>query len=265
MHGAIRAIPRAGVVDTWICVNRMDAPYQKVKLAPESLAGIDAFRDLALNARAEILDLCEGRLYEKNHEILRYGETRQDVFFIISGHVSATMYTPSGRQITFQVLGPGSMFGELAAIDETARVASVVAIDDVFLARISGPQFMEVLTRNPSLARATLARLAGLIRFLCNRVYELHALPVRQRVQCEILRLVVTEGRPDTPNTAVVTSPPTHEDIASRVGTQRETVSREMAHLSRMGIVEKRARELRIVDLDALRAIVDGAETQETS
>ena len=260
----MRASPGSGVAETRNCGNRMDAPYQKMKLTPESLTGIDAIRDLLMDARAEILGLCEGRLYEKHHEILRYGETRQDVYFIISGHVSATMYTPAGRQITFQVLGPGSMFGELAAIDETARVASVVAIDDVFLARMSGPQFMEVLTRNPSLARATLARLAGLIRFLCNRVYELHALPVRQRVQCEILRLVVTEGRPDTPNTAVVTSPPTHEDIASRVGTQRETVSRELAHLSRLGIIEKRSKELRVVDLDALRTMIDGAVPQDT-
>jgi CRP-like cAMP-binding protein len=235
----------------------MDAPYRKTKLAPESLAGIEAFRDLTQAGRAEILNLCEGRVYAKDREILRYGDARQDVFFILSGHVSATMYAPSGRQITFQILAPGGMFGELAAIDEAARVASVVAIEEVFLARMSGAQFMDALTRNPSLAKATFARLTALIRFLCNRVYELHALPVPQRIQSEILRLAEAEGRLETPNTAVVQTPPTHSEIASRVGTHREAVSRELTKLARMGVVEKRRGELRISDLRSLRSLLE--------
>jgi len=50
----------------------------------------------------------------------------------------------------------------------------------------------------------------------------------------------------------VLSPAPTHEEIASRVSTHREAVTRELAWLEAQGVVEKAGRTLKITDLERL-------------
>jgi hypothetical protein len=49
---------------------------------------------------------------------------------------------------------------------------------------------------------------------------------------------------------------PTHSEIASRTSTHREAVSRELNRLSRLGIIERRGRNLVVKDIDRLTTMV---------
>jgi len=52
---------------------------------------------------------------------------------------------------------------------------------------------------------------------------------------------------------------PTHVEIASRVSTHREAVTRELARLARIGIIERRRGTLLIKNVDRLAAMVRDA------
>ena len=100
-----------------------------------------------------------------------------------------------------------------------------------------------------------LRRLTRLVRALSERVVELSTLTVRRRIQVELLRLA-RETAPGQ-KCAVIFPAPTHAELASRVSTHREAVTRGLGELARAGIVEKRSGTLVIRDVEALAAMVD--------
>jgi Mn-dependent DtxR family transcriptional regulator len=60
-------------------------------------------------------------------------------------------------------------------------------------------------------------------------------------------------------NAARIVPAPTHVEIASRVSTHREAVTRELSRLSRMGLIERRGGTLAVKDLDRLAKMVHEA------
>jgi hypothetical protein len=91
-----------------------------------------------------------------------------------------------------------------------------------------------------SLSAATLRRLTRIIRSHQQRVVEFSTLPVRSRIHTELLRLArLSPPGPDR-TSAVVSPAPTHAEIASRISTHREAVTRELNELARAKLVENR-------------------------
>jgi hypothetical protein len=114
-----------------------------------------------------------------------------------------------------------------------------------------------LLRSEPALAQALLPRLTRIIRTLTTRVYEFSTLAVNNRIQAELLRLAGLE--PKNGNSARIVPAPTHVEIASRVSTHREAVTRELARLARIGIIERRRGTLLIKNIDRLAAMVRDA------
>lgn len=182
--------------------------------------------------------------------ILDTGSESTEVYLILSGHVHVTLFAPSGREVSIRDIGAGELFGELAAIDGGARSATVVAATHGRLAIVSARDFRQVIGENSEFALWLLERFAAQVRALTERVFELSALPVRGRLQCELLRLAV--GLPQTGNEIVIEPAPTHAEFANRIGSQREVVTRELAYLSDHQILRLDRRKITVLDLHRL-------------
>jgi CRP-like cAMP-binding protein len=149
------------------------------------------------------------------------------------------------------------MFGEYAAIDGVPRSAGIEARTRCLIASLSGVAFREVLQSEPSVTQALLRHLVGKIRTLTTRVYEFSALAVNNRIQAEVLRLARLAPRQG--KTALIEPTPTHAEIASRVSTHREAVTRELNRMSRIGLVQRQGGGLLVKDIDRLAAMVHEA------
>jgi CRP-like cAMP-binding protein len=189
--------------------------------------------------------------------ILDYGVGGTEVYVILEGHVQAELYSPNGREVILGTLGPGAIFGEVAAIDEAPRSATVVATSDGRLARIEGAAFREAVLGDPAAAEWLARQLMARIRGLTERIFEMNTLAVRDRLHCELLRLSLSAGIEG--NRAVIDDVPTHGQLAARIGTHREGVTRELQHLVREGIVAQTRRRLTVNDVRALAQIVRAA------
>jgi CRP-like cAMP-binding protein len=117
-----------------------------------------------------------------------------------------------------------------------------------------GSTFRELLDSEPGLAQALLPRLVKTIRALTTRVYEFSTLAVNNRIQAELLRLASLA--PKEGKGARLKPAPTHAEIASRVSTHREAVTRELNRLSRIGLIERQTGTLIVCDLDRLAAML---------
>ena len=74
------------------------------------------------------------------------------------------------------------MFGELSAIDEKPRSATVVALSDTLIVRLPATKFWEILQRHPQVCAIALRNLTDLIRLLCERVVEFSTLGAANRL-----------------------------------------------------------------------------------
>ena len=101
---------------------------------------------------------------------------------------------------------------------------------------------------------ALLNQFVSKIRMLTTRVYEFSALAVANRIQAELLRLANLAAQDG--NCATIASPPTHSEIASRISTHREAVTRELNRLARLGLIERKGTSMVVKDVRRLAAMV---------
>jgi CRP/FNR family transcriptional regulator, cyclic AMP receptor protein len=172
----------------------------------------------------------------------------RDVYFIMTGRLRGVLHGVR-QDLTFNNMEAGSFFGEMSAFDGAPRAVSVFAVNDSLVARMPCTVFIEALFTHRPLGEAVVAALIARVRELAVRVGELGALDVRSRVHAELLRL----ARPDreNPKRAIIHAPPNQSELASRINTRRETVSREINAMEREGLIERRRGA--IVINDALR------------
>ena len=192
--------------------------------------------------------------YRAGQQIIGHLDESTDVCLVIEGKVRVTVYSPAGKDVTFRDVEAGDCFGELAAIDGLPRSATVAALTDVLIAYMSAGIFWEILRTHSDVAALVLKKLASLVRSLSERVFEFSALAVRNRVHAELLRLARHHMIDE--NTAMIRPAPTHADLASRISTHREAVTRELNSLSKDGLVERQDGALTIHDVKRLARLV---------
>ncbi len=234
----------------------MTAPPPSIPaVAPESLRGLTLFRDLDDGDLEDVAGRLSNARYRRGEEIFGQFEQDDGVYFILAGSVRITVFSAAGKEVTFRDLKPGEMFGELAAIDGEPRSANAIAKSESQVARISAARFWDLLREQPKVNAATLTYLCGLVRDLSARVYQFSAYAVSNRIHAEILRLAML-GEPSG-NEASIAPAPTHAEIASRVNTHREAVTREISRLAGDGVVDRAPGTLIVRDLAALKRLAE--------
>ena len=225
----------------------------------ETLAKISLFRSLDSASIRRLDTQCIWRRASPNVWIIDYEDQSTDVYFVVSGTVQVKLRSISGREALLRQINAGEFFGELAAIDGRPRSSGIVAITEVTVARMPASVFRSALHAYPDVCDQVLQLLAGQVRVLANRVNEFTTLDVRYRIYAELLRLSRPEaGKADS---AVVSPPPVHAEIAARVSTRRESVARELKALERAGLIERRRGALVLTDTLALRKLIEEAST----
>lgn len=197
---------------------------------------------------------CRWRRYEAGQRVITREALDHDVYLIVSGKVRVTAFSASGRQVTFRDTQAGDWFGDLAAIDGRARSADVEALAESVLASMNPTVFRRLIHDHPPVCDRVLDRLAGLVRDLSERVFEFSTLGVPNRVHAEILRLAREAGIRG--NVARIEPPPKHSDIAGKVSTYREQVTRELTAMAKQGLLQRDNKVLIVPDVARLEEIV---------
>ena len=186
---------------------------------------------------ATLQQQCAVRRYAENELIIDFGDEDNDVYFVVEGRARVLYRAATGKEVILAEVTGGQFFGELAAIDGQPRSANVTALQSSQLCIMPGGVFRDLVLDVPDLGRGLLVLLAGRVRALNTRLAEHAFLNAAQRLYAELIRL--SRPRADGSGMLVVSPPPFQHDLAARIGTRRESVSRELANLARDGLVEK--------------------------
>ncbi len=218
------------------------------------LRSVEMFAQMSTSRLEELAPQFAWKRVAAGQHLVSRDALDREVHLIIGGRVRVTMSTASGRQITYKDLGPGSAVGVLAAIDGAGRATDVITLDDTLVASMGEALFHRLLGESPAVADWMLKSLVRMVRELSDRVYEVSALGVQNRVHAEMLRLVKEAGVTD--NRAMLDPAPTHVDIAARVSTYREQVTREISAMVKEGLVLRSGHTLVVPDVGRLERIV---------
>ena len=223
------------------------------KHSKDALRAVAYFKSLDDAAFAEVAQHCAIREYAAQELIIGHNDETFDVLFLLEGLARVSIYSADGQRVSFRDIATGTIFGELSAIDGQPRSASVEAIEPCVAAVMRRPQFLAAMANHPAFTMAVATHLTRQIRVLTTRVFEFSTMAVRQRVGAELLRLA--EGVAQGKAHALMSPAPTHAEIASRISTHREAVTREFAWLEAQGFIVKEGRALKVPSLEKLRGL----------
>lgn len=207
------------------------------------LRRVSIFADLEEEALASIARLMSERRFPKESVIVGQEDLGDSLFVVSRGKVKVVLYGRSGREVILSIFKAGDFFGEMSLLDNQPRSANVIALEDSTLLTLERKTFTTHLELYPQTALQILAEMSRRLRRADSVIGNLALLDVYGRVARFLRELAADEGE-QIDGGLVIRQRPTQQEIASMVGTSRETVSRALSEFQRRGFLEMTGRKI---------------------
>ena len=178
------------------------------------------------------------RKFQKNVTIIQEGDVGDSLFIILAGKVKVYASDDDGREVIIDIFGPGEYVGEMV-LDGGVRSASVMTLEPSTFSVVSRADLRAHIVDHPDAAIFLINQLIRRTRKATNNIKTLALMDVYGRVANLLMSLAVEDaGR------MVVPEKLTHQEIAERIGSSREMISRIMRDLTVGGYIEIRDRTI---------------------
>jgi len=218
----------------------------------KTLRRLPLFNDLT-DAELAVIAGGVGRLqFDAGSVIFQEGEICRELLIVEEGEVKLIKSAPNGRQQLLSIERKGSSLAEVAVFDGGRYPATAEAASSTSLLRLSSDNFRKLCVSNPEMALKVFRVLAGRLRNLVRLVEELSFSTVRTRLVAHLVRLAEQRGQPTRGGVCFQLNE-NNEELAARLGTVRELISRNLGRLHGDRLIQMEKRTLTIRDLSALR------------
>lgn len=181
-----------------------------------------------------------GKRHYPAHAVLVSEHDESDsIFIVVTGRVKVYGSGSDGREVVYTTLGPGETFGEMT-LDGGPRSASVMTLEPTQCVVVSSAHVRDVLATHPDFALYLIRKLIALVRRSSDTVKRLALDDVYTRVA----KLLQELAGPDAQGRLVVAQRLTQQDVAERVGSSREMISRIFKQLTIGGYIASEDRRL---------------------
>lgn len=197
--------------------------------------------------------------------LYRQGEVDPSIYYLLAGRVKVSRATLApekpaaagvrsrSRELTLHYVRKGQLFGELALADSAPRETRAEVVDDATLLVIRADAFERLASVRPALALKVIRILGRRQRELEAKMETLLFKGVPSRLAGLLLILAAEYGVDDSRGTLLATRF-THRELASLIGSSRETVSQTLLDFARRNLIAREGRRL-ILRRDALREV----------
>jgi CRP/FNR family transcriptional regulator, cyclic AMP receptor protein len=226
---------------------------------PEVEAAMASVPPFSTSKAASVRSLVVGghlRIYRRGSYLCHQGEAAPDVFFLVSGRLEITSDSPNGTRIYHATITEPQFVGELGALGEIVRTASVIAIADSQIWVGPAESFVEAVAEHPEVSRVMMRALARQAQASQAFVDDLIFLDLKGRVAKRLLQMV-TPDLDDLPKDGVLVPEVTQADLASLCGGSRENVARILKELERRALIRRDGHRYELRKVSALAKIAD--------
>ena len=185
--------------------------------------------------------------YKKGELILRAEDQPFGVYYLKQGYIRQFLLSPSGETFIVHIYKPGSFFPLTWIVNSTPNVYHFEAMTPASVVRAPKEEFLEFLQSDSRALFYATQRLAlGLAGFV-SRVAQLVLDDAYTKTILLILYYAENFGE-QTEEGILLRIPLTHREIASWIGTTRETASLQVETLVKRGCLISKGRLLVIPD-----------------
>jgi CRP-like cAMP-binding protein len=205
---------------------------------PSCAAGVPIFQVLPPEGMAELGEAMRHRQVAKGELLAAAGEPVAHLIVVARGRLKLAHTSQSGREQVVRVLGPGEFFGEMALFAPAQYDGDLIALEDTAVCMVPRKAVQVLLQRHPSVGLRLVEALAQRLAEAEQLIADLGLRDVGQRLAAELLRLAEGEGEGAQPGAAVHLPVPWAE-LAYRLGTTPESLSRRLKALAQQGMIEQ--------------------------
>ena len=181
------------------------------------------------------------------------GDPGTQLFVLASGLVRIGVVSPEGREVTYGLIRPGEVFGEIAVIDGGPRSADATAMEESELIAIERRDLMAFLERRPVHSARLLTIVCQRVRHADALIEDLFFLAATNRLAKYLLVLSETVGEKSSGDVTIRVS---QQEVADHIGISRERVNKLLTKWEQSGLVGLWRGRITLRDLDGLDGLV---------
>ncbi len=184
------------------------------------------------------------------------GDPAERFGVVVIGKARVFSLSPEGRRVTLESVGAGEPLGALAALSGGRYPFNIDAATPGTIAWLPRKALLDLIARQPDVARDLISDLAGRVVHFTSVVQTL-TLDVPSRLARYLFQRALQTGKP-APSGLQVDLGMRKNELAEALGTVPETLSRAFARLKADGILVVRGSEVTVLDIRALAALGSG-------
>jgi CRP/FNR family transcriptional regulator, cyclic AMP receptor protein len=195
-------------------------------------------KELPFDPKAFLSKVNGGRTtseYRKDQTIYRQGDPADSVFYMQTGKAKVTVLSELGKEAVVAVLGAGDFFGEGCLAGQVRRLATVAAMAECSITRITKAEITNVIHNQPAFAELfiahLLARNSRVEEDLVDQLFN-----SSEKRLARTLLLLANFGKEGEPEPVLAKI--SQETLAEIIGTTRSRVSFFMNKFRRLGLIE---------------------------
>jgi CRP/FNR family transcriptional regulator, cyclic AMP receptor protein len=216
------------------------------------LERVPLFAGLDPRERAALGQGMRRRTFKRGDVLFHREDQGTLLYCIVSGVVRIFLPTGTGEEVTLDVLGPGTVFGELSLFDEQPRSASAAALEDLSVLTLDRTHVLATLSDYPRAMSRILAELSQRLRRANTMIEDIITLNVPGRVCKKLLDLSAGHGKPGDGG-IVIGITFTQQELASMIGATRESTNKVLRNFQSRGLLRLDNRGCTILKPEALR------------
>lgn len=217
-----------------------------------TLRRLPLFNDLSDEELAIISERVTVRRYDSGAIVFSEGDTCAELLIVKEGSVKVLKTAAGGRRQLIAIERPGNSLAEISIFDGGAYPATAITAGPVVLLSLEAEHFRRICLRHPEVALKVIKVLGHRLRRMGSLVEDLSFSTVRGRLAAYLAHLADEEGR-RTSSGIEFELAENNEELAARLGTVRELVSRNLGRLHGEGLIEIRRRTVIVPSLAALK------------
>jgi CRP-like cAMP-binding protein len=223
----------------------------------EDLRQIPIFRSLSDRSLKLLAGMLNRRQAEKGEALYREGQPCDRFLILVSGRCNVLKTSADGREKIVAELLPHQHFALAEIITDRRSGASVEATEPTVYLTLSKDDFVQALLDNPRMCYQLMQTMAASIMALSDQIQEVSFERVSVRLARLLMELADREGSGDDEDHVTIEHKYSHQELARRLGTSRETVTRMLKRFKEMGLISMDGRKLVVEDRDGLVDVVD--------
>lgn len=213
---------------------------------------VPLFEGLPRDALAHLVGRTHVIRLTERQVLFRKGDPGDALYVVAEGVVRIGVVAPDGRQVSYGLIRPGHLFGEIAVFDNGPRTADASAMTDSVLLALGQRDVHAFLVQHPSYALRLISVLCQRMRNADQLIEDILFTTLPARVAKHLL--VLSDLKRDGAQAPTIRI--SQQDLADHMATSRESINRLFAKWEQAGIVALWRGSLAIQDRRALEAYV---------